>query len=439
MTSRIEPPATVEHRTRVRFAVVAMAILLGMVTYLDRACMGSADMKDPMMADLHLTETELGYSQTAFALSYGLFAIASAWWADRIGTRTMLTAVVFAWSVFTIATGAAQGLMSLIFIRFLFGAGEAGAWPAITRTLSRWIPYRERGTAQGIVWIGAHITAGLTPLLIHEMLHGFSWPGVFVMSWRGVFVTFGLVGLAWAAVWYLWFRDEPSQHRQVNEAELAHIMAGRKPTAAEERPRGWVFWRRLLTHRNVIALCLMYLPNSFIFYFCITWFDKYLQKGRGMTGRELAIFTGLPLLLSIAGDLFGGMATDWAVRRFGPRYGRAGVGFIAYITTGATVLLAAFVTDARLAATLFALGTAANMFILGAAWGTCQDIGGGHAGVVSATMNTAGQAGAMTCPLLVIYMKDHFGWESALVLIGVSFLVTSFTWCFIDPTKKVFD
>ena len=208
-------------------------------------------------------------------------------------------------------------------------------------------------------------------------------------------------------------------------------MAGRKPAAAEEHPatrkrraaarRLAVFWRRLLTHRNVLALCLMYLPNSFIFYFCITWFPTYLSEGRGMEGRALAFFTGLPLMLSVAADLLGGPTTDWAVRRFGPRWGRAGVGFASYVVAGGSVLLAALTKDAWLAATLFALGTAANMFLLGSAWGTCQDIGGGHAGVVSATMNTAGQVGAMTCPLLVIYLKNHYGWNTDLKLIGREF------------------
>ena len=212
----------------------------------------------------------------------------------------MLTAIVMAWSTFTMATGAAQGLVSLILIQFCFGAAESGAWPAITRTLSRWIPYRERGTAQGIVWIGAHITVGLTPMLVHEL------------NATSMLVAVDLLPLrpyrpVWAAVWYWWFRDEPSQHRQVNAAELAHIMAGRKAAAGEDRaPVAGVFWRRLLTHRNVLALCLMYLPNSFIFYFCITWFPKYLSEGRGMEGRALAFFAGLPLILSVAADLLGG-------------------------------------------------------------------------------------------------------------------------------------
>ena len=332
------------------------------------------------------------------------------------------------------------GFVSLIVARVLFGMGESGAWPAITQTLSRWIPYRERGTAQGIVWIGAHITVGVTPLLVGQLMRGIAWHSLYLpaLSWRQVLILFSIPGLIWAVVWYWWFRDEPAQHRQVNDAELAYILSDRTLTSGDEGPHGLAFWRRLLTHRNMVALCLMYLPNSFIFYFCITWFHHYLEQGRGLTGRTLDFFAGLPLLLSVAGDVLGGAATDWAVRRVGPRWGRAGVGLASYLTAGVCISMAGVIENPYSAAWLFAIGNAANMFLMGAAWGTCQDIGGGHAGTVSATMNTAGQLGAMTCPLLVIYLKDHYGWSTDLVFIGTSFLVASVTWLFIDPREKVF-
>ncbi len=198
-----------------------------MVTYLDRACIGT--LEDPIMEGLGINKYELSWAYSAFAMSYAAFGILSAHVGDRIGTRIMLAAVVLGWSVFTMATGAAMGLVSLIAIRFCFGAAEAGAWPAIARTLSRWIPYRERGTAQGVVWIGAHATAALTPMLIYELCS-------FGVSWRTIFFLFGLVGLAWSAMWYWWFRDEPSQHPQVNQAELEYITSGRRAVAAEERP-----------------------------------------------------------------------------------------------------------------------------------------------------------------------------------------------------------
>ena len=349
MTSTIDSPSTVQRRTRVRMVVVVLCILLGMVTYIDRACIST--LAPSIRLDLGLSEHEMGWVFTVFAIAYGTMGIPSAWWADRIGTRNMLTAVVIAWSIFTIGTGTALGLISLLVIRFCFGVGEAGAWPAVTRTLSRWIPYRERRDCPG------HRLDRRTRFRQHRQCSSRCSARRSHMPWRWIFVVFGLVGLVWAAVWYHCVRDEPAEHAGVNKAELQYIMSGRKSAAEEERPRGWSFWRRLLTNRNVVALCLMYMPNSAIFYFCLTWLPIYLSDGRGMGGQTLAFFTGLPLMLSVAADVLGGPATDLAVRFFGPRYGRAGVGFVSYVLAALGMFLAAVSGSAVGAATFFALGT----------------------------------------------------------------------------------
>jgi ACS family glucarate transporter-like MFS transporter len=146
MNSTIDSLPAVQRPTRVRVAVVAALILLGMVTYLDRACISKLSVE--IRSDLGLSDKEMAVVFTVFAVAYGAFGIPSARWADRTGTRLMLFVVVVSWSISTVLTGLAWGFVSMIVIRILFGIGEAGAWPAITRTLSRWIPYRERGTAQ---------------------------------------------------------------------------------------------------------------------------------------------------------------------------------------------------------------------------------------------------------------------------------------------------
>ena len=428
MTPSSDPTATPMPTTHVRYLVVTLTVLLGMVTYLDRVCIST--LSPNIMKDLGLTEMQMSYIFSAFALSYAFFGLPAAAWTDRIGTRKALSAIVVWWSTFTMATAATLNLASMLVVRFLFGAGEAGAWPAVARTFSRWIPYRERGTVQGIFFTGAHGVGGLTPLLV-MWLAGF-------LSWRMIFVAFGLLGFIWSAVWYFWFRDNPAEHRRVNAAELACITADRKSDAAAGT-NGAAWWR-LLGDRNVVALCLMYVPNSFAFYFCITWLPRYLQKKHGLEDTSLGIFAGLPLVLSLIADFSGGLTTDWAVRHFGPRRGRAGVGLVSYLVAGASMFLAIFSTHPWVAASWIAVGTAASMFMLGAAWGTCQDIGGTHTGIVSATMNTAGQIGAISSPILVKFLVERFNdWNAALVLIGVVFLVGAFCWCFVDPQKRVFE
>jgi MFS family permease len=414
--------------TRVRHRVLGLAVLLAMVTYLDRVCI--AVLAPAIQEDLSLSKMQMSFVFSAFALAYAAFEVPTAWWADRAGTRKVLTRIVVWWSGFTVATAAAFNYASLLLVRFLFGMGEAGAWPSVARTFSRWVPRRERGTVQGIFFSGAHLAGGLTPLLVMSLTP--------FLGWRAIFVLFGMVGLVWAAIWHRWFRDDPSEHPEVNAEELRQIVAERQPDAGHGG--GWGYWRRLLGDRNVLALCLMYLPNSFAFYFCITWLPTYLKEKHGLTEAALGVFAGLPLVLSVAADLLGGLTTDWAAARFGLRLGRSGVGCLAYLAAGLAMFLAVFSAGPMAAATWIAVATAASMFTLGAAWATCLDIGGNHAGVVSATMNTAGQVGSLLSPVLVTVLAEQFAdWNAPLYLIGLLFLVGAVSWCFVDPRRRVFD
>ncbi len=414
--------------TRVRYQVVALAVLLAMVTYLDRVCISK--LAPDIMRDLDLTKVQMAWVFSSFALAYAFFEIPTAWWADRAGTRRVLTRIVIWWSGFTIATAAAFSYGSLLVTRFLFGMGEAGAWPCVARTFARWIPRRERGTIQGIFFAGAHLAGGLTPLMVVALLP--------YLHWRTIFICFGTLGFVWAAAWYAWFRDDPAQHSSVNAAELKCITADRPVDAAHTA--GWSFWGRLFRHRNMIALCVMYFPNSFVFYFCITWLPTYLKERHGFDAATLGFLSGLPLLSSVVSDLFGGVVTDKVAARYGLRAGRCMVGGAAYLVAALALLIAASSNAPVLAALLISLATAASMFTLGAAWGTCIEVGRDHAGVVSATMNTSGQIGSLLCPLIVAYSVEWFGsWSLPLYLMGFLFLLGAVCWLIIDPRQPIFD
>ncbi len=427
---RGDTPASKGRATRVRYIVVLMAVLLAMVTYLDRACI--ATLAPSIMQDLKLSKEQMSWVYSAFALAYALFEIPTAWWADRRGTRHVLTRIVVWWSAFTMATAAAFSFSSMLVTRFLFGVGEAGAWPSVARTFSRWIPKAERGTVQGVFFSGAHLAGGLTPLLVvwlTQTLH---------LQWRTIFLLFGLTGLVWSAVWYRWFRNDPAEHAGVNQAERDLIVTGRLP--GSEHHEGWDYWKRLLGHRNTLPLCLMYFPNSFAFYFCITWLPTFLKEKHHMEAAQLGLFAGLPLILSVVGDLFGGVTTDLVTRRFGLRVGRCAVGAIAYTLAGAAMILAGTALPPLVAATLIAVAVAASMFVLGSAWSTCLDIGGNHAGVVSAAMNTSGALSSVVSPLLVTWLVRVTGdWNVPLYVMGGLFLMGAVCWCLIDPRKRIFD
>jgi sugar phosphate permease len=399
-----------------------------MITYLDRACIGT--LAPGIMRDLGLTTVQMGYVFTLFQLAYALFEIPTARWADRKGTRSVLSRIVLWWSALTAATGAAFNYPVLLAIRFLFGVGEAGAWPCVARTFSRWIPQRERGTVQGVFFACAHLVGGLTPALVLWLLR--------FLSWREIFVSFGGVGLVWTAVWLAWFRDDPSEHPGVNAEELRLIVSERPADCGHAS--GLIYWRKLLTNRNVLALSVMYIPNAMMFYFCITWLPTYLRQRHGFDAGNLAVFAGLPLIVSVPGDLLGGLVTDRLASRYGLRIGRCGLGCAAYLLAGFALLAAGASSSPVLAATLIAGATGLTMFTLGAAWGTVMEVGRNHVAVVGATMNSAGNLAAMLNPLIVAYSVQWFGnWNLPLYLMGVLFLVGAFCWTLIDPARPVFE
>ncbi len=410
-----------------RYQVVALATSLAIITHLDRACI--ATLAPRIMRDLSLTTVQMGYVFTAFQLAYAVFEIPTARWADRTGTRLVLSRIVVWWSCLTAATGAATSYLTLLVIRFFFGVGEAGAWACVARTFSRWIPRRERGTVQGIFFAGAHLVGGLTPALVLWLLQ--------FMSWRQVFVWFGAVGVLWVAVWVTWFRNDPSEHRGVNAAELQTIVEDRSPDTGHAAGPG--YWRQLVASRNMLALCVMYAPNCMIFYFCITWLPTYLKERHGFEAASLGLFAGLPLIVSMPGDLLGGLATDRLASRYGLRIGRCGLGAVSYVLAGVALLAAARSSTPVTAAVLIAAATGLTMFTLGAAWATVIEVGRNQVGVVGATMNSLGNLAAMLNPLIVAYSVEWFGsWNVPLYLMGVLFLVGAACWAVVDPGRPVF-
>jgi MFS transporter, ACS family, glucarate transporter len=422
-----QPRAAVPAHTVIRYKVLAMTMVLGAITYLDRVTISVT--RPDIARDLNLSATQMGYVFSAFYLAYAAFEIPTGWWGDRVGTRRVLTRIVCWWSAFTVFTGAAFNYSSLVIIRFLFGAGEAGALPNAARTFSRWFPRRERGTAQGIFFMSMHLAGGLTPLLVTILRRYFEW--------RTLFVLFGSIGFVWSLAWYRWFRDAPAEHPGVGAAERELIETGLGADTGHALDA--TEWKRLLWNRTVVCLCLMYFTQAFGGTFYVTWLPTYLAT-RGLSGLTAGILAGLPLILSSAADLLGGLATDRATRRFGLRLGRITIGGGALAAAGLFTIAGAWVASPVAAAVLIALGGGSSNFLLGAAWGSCVDIGGRRSGAVSAAMNTSGQVGAILSPILVAEVVHRFSaWSAPLYVTGVLFLLGALCWVWVDPTKPVCD
>lgn len=416
-------------RSNARFGVVGFCFMLAMVTYVDRASIGV--LAGAIRADLNISMTEMGYIFSAFTFAYAIFEIPSAWWGEKIGARLVMARIVAWWSTFTILTAAAVGFKSLWVIRFLFGAGEAGAWPNATRVFSRWIPAGERGRMQGIFFSGAHLAAGLTPPLVLVMTQ--------FMGWRVIFIVFGAIGFLWSVAWLRWFRDHPHEHPGVNTMELEYIREGQALESPGTLNMNSAAWRTLFVNSNVWLLCVIAFANSYGFYFIITWLPSFLET-LGFSKATLALYAGLPMLLAVPADLLGGVTTDMLARRVGLRLGRALVGGGAYAVAAVSMFCATRSTDnPHLAAVLLATAGGASMFALPASWASCIEIGKEQSGIVSATMNTVGQVGAMLSPVVLAWLVERSGlagrWEFPLQIIAALYLIAALSWIFINPRR----
>ena len=410
----------------IRNRVVAFTMALAAVTYLDRVCI--AVLAPQISTELELSRVQMGYIFSAFAVAYAAFGVPAAWWADRDGARKVLTWVVLVWSGFTMATALAGNFLSMVVIRFLFGVGEAGAWPSVARVYSRWIPLTERGRIQGIFFAGAHLSGGLTPLVVAALA---GW-----LQWRMIFIVFGLVGALWAVCWYVWFRDEPRDHKSVSAEERDHIEATRGLAAGQAQASG--SWTGVFKTPTVAPLCVQAFANSYGFYFFITWLPTYLGQARGMTGAELAIFSGLPLMLSFIADLTGGEGSDRLARKIGLRSARRAFGVGGYILAALSIFLSTQVGSGFAAGLFIAIGGACSMLTLAPAWATAVDVGGRHAGVTAGTMNTVGQVGGILSPLVLAYLVDATNnWNFPLLVLAGIYAVAAVAWLLINPDQRV--
>jgi len=410
--------------TRVRYRVLWMAFLLAIITFLDRVCISFA--APHMMEDLGLTMVQMSLVFSAFTLAYSLFEVPSGWLGDVMGPRRVLTRIVLWWSAFTMLTGAAQGNRSLLAIRFLFGAGEAGAFPNAVRSFSQWFPARERGKANGVLFFGSRLGGALTAPLALALIEGWGW--------RASFVAFGSIGVAWAAVWFWTYRDRPAEHPDVDAAELAWISQdGTAPAHAVRTP-----WAALLSSPNLYAICAMYFALGYGLYFYFTWLPTYLTRELGFSMATGGFFAALPFLLAGAANLAGGWYTDHLARTRGLRTARCTLGSLSFATCAALLLLSTAVPSPIVKALLLALALASADFALSACWAVCLDVGATHAGVVTGFMNTSGNLGGLVGPLVVGFMVERWqSWTYPFYVTAAVYVMGAVAWLAVNPDKRI--
>jgi ACS family glucarate transporter-like MFS transporter len=402
--------------SRTRYSIVALAITLAILSYVQRVAISQA--AGPISHDLHLNKAQMGLVFGAFGLSYAAFEIPIGLLGDKIGVRRVLLQIVLAWSVFTALTGAAWNVVSLWVIRFLFGAGEAGCFPILTRMLSMWLPARERVTAQGMLWAFARWGGAFTPPLVLAAISLFGW--------RYSFVAFASLGLVWCAVFWFWFKDNPRQHTSVNDAERELLEMSRVLMTHHTGQKAWL---SLLLTPEVVILCLQYFCVSFTWYFYITWLPTYLREGRGQTAGHAAALSVLPLLFGGFGAMLTGLAPA--------RLPRRRIAFFGLLTTALLLFVFLHTQTVLIAMLCMGLASLCSDLAMPVSWDACVEIGGSYTATVAATMNMMGNFAGFVMPVVggFILQKTAGNWTPLIQLMICADVIAALCWLYLNPEK----
>lgn len=408
-----------------RYRVLGMLLLLSIVTYIDRVCISVAG--PAMQKDLGISPERWGWVVGLFAISYAVFEIPSGAMGDRIGARKVLTRIVIWWSVFTSLTGTVSNYFLLLLVRFMFGAGEAGAYPNSSSSISRWFPVVERARAHGLVWMASRVGGAVSPLLVIPIQ--VRW------GWRASFYSFGVLGVVWAIFWYRWYRDTPREKPAVTAAEIQEIEEGQ---GAAGRLRHSLPWRVALKHGNFWAILLMYHTYCWGSFFFLSWLHTFLAKGRGFTADELRSLSSLPFIFGGLANLAGGFTSDRLVRRVGLKWGRRAVGMVGLTASAMFMLATAFTANKVASVVLLSFAYAGSDFMLPVAWAVCLDVGRRYAGAMTGAMNMAGQLGSFLSSVTFGYLVAWFGtYNAVLPPMAAMLVVSAALWLKIDPTREL--
>jgi MFS transporter, ACS family, glucarate transporter len=410
-----------------RNRVLSLVALVSGITYLDRVCLSAA--APVIMRDLGLSNMQMGYAFSVFALAYGIFEIPMGWLGDRLGQRKMLTRIVACWSAFTALTGMAGGYLTLLSVRFAFGAAEAGAFPSMARCLARWFHSTDRARATGIMWMGSRLGAAL----------GIPLATLFVgwLGWRFTFVVFGAIGGCWCLYFWRWYRDDPARHPGIGPSDLTYLYQNADLSSAPGGARAP--WKRIFTSVNLWSFFWMYFASSFGFWFLLTWLPTYLIQRYGISAQRSGFYAALPLAVGAVSNVIGGALSDSLVRRTGSlRWGRRLVGLAGYLMAAAGFTAAAIMQRPFAAILCLMLAEFGIDLAVPVAWAACLEVGENFGGTTTAFMNTASSISAFISPLAAAWIFTRFGsFAAMLISAGAVYLLASLLWCRVDATQAI--
>ncbi|HKR40487.1 MAG TPA: MFS transporter [Paraburkholderia sp.] len=386
-------------RTRVRYFVLSMLLVATVLNFVDRSALGI--VAPGLSKDLALNKMQMGELFAAFGLAYSIALLPGGILTDVLGSRVAYALSLVGWSIATLTQGLASGYHMLLGSRLTMGALEAPAFPSNTRAVTLWFPVQERGFATSVYVMGQYIG---TPLFTGLLLWISSAYG-----WRTVFFVTGGFGILFSMVWYRMYRD-PNKHGSVNTAELQYINEGATPAARKPREKfDWRMALKLLSYRQILAICLGKFCNNTLLVFFTTWFMTYLIEARHMSMIKVGIFQAMPFIGATIGILSAGFLSDFFIRRGVSISAARKAPLIIGTMLGASIVLVNFVESnevviAILTVAFFAQGIGSM------SWAAVSEIAPRqYVGLTSSITSLAANIAGVTTPLMIGYITQHTG------------------------------
>jgi sugar phosphate permease len=310
-----------------RWLTIATILVLIVINYIDRSAISYAVA--PLSAEFHISSSQYGLISSAFSLGYMVFAFLSGPLVDRYGPRRVLMTGMIVWSLASALTPLSGGFTGLLLIRIVLGAGEAPAFPAATRIVSRWLPQTERGVALALIG-GVAVSGSL--LVGGPVVTGL----IGAITWRGMFWVLTGAGLLWAVAAVGLLHNTPKDNPRVSDAERAYIAADQRGEEAEGA-RERLDLRALVANRNLWIVGAGYFAWGFMFWGFLYWLPQYLQKSFGLSLSEVGAFSIAPWAAGVVGALVGGIVVDRVYARTRKVRSRFTVIGIALLLSGASL------------------------------------------------------------------------------------------------------
>jgi MFS family permease len=398
--------------------VLGLLCLMYFLTYIDRVNISTVVASNQFLKEIPLSKVQIGFVFSAFAYPYLLFQIIGGWVADRFGPRRALTVCGIIWAGATIATGLVHGLVSLFVARVILGFGEGATFPTATRAMSYWTPKEKRGFAQGITHAFSRLGNSLTPWMIASL--------TIAISWRGSFIIVGIVSLAWALIWGLYFRDDPNKHSGVTPEEIATL----PPYGSKKAGDVKVPWSRLTA--RMAPVTIVYFCYGWILWLFLSWIPSFFKGQFHLDLKTSALFASGVFISGVVGDTLGGIVTDKVFEKTqNQKVARCNMVAVMMFLCGVSLVPLMFTRNLNFVALALSAGFFFAEMTIGPMWAIPMDIAPKFAGTASGLMNTGSALAAIVSPVIGGYLIQKTGnWMLPfMVSVGVILIgaVLSFT------------